>query len=296
MFGQKRMMPAGMTAQYCYGVWFKHLLLVDEIAGCGVPEVIAELGPGDTIGVGIAALLSGASRYIGVDARKFANVDVSVLIAENLAKMFSARCAFPTTGWSEIRHLLDEGSFPSKLLATSPDAEVSCNNRIAIISKEILNALSGAPSSMITYRAPLSDPSVIDDDSVDLLISQSVLEHVVDLRKTLQNTFRWLKPGGFSSHQFDLTSHDIVNGWDGHRLFSEGAWNLIVGARPFMLNRLGYSAIIAIFEECGFRVLRADRMQMAPIQSRTSLARSWQSASDDDLSTYGGYVIVQKPN
>src|SRR5580704_3770590 len=88
VLGQKRMMPAGVTAEYCYRVALKHLLLADEITGNGVPDVVAELGPGDTIGVGIASLLSGASRYIGIDVRRFLDADASRAIARELVALF----------------------------------------------------------------------------------------------------------------------------------------------------------------------------------------------------------------
>src|SRR5215467_13821096 len=48
------------SARYCYSVWFRHLINLDS---CGFKikgARVAELGPGDSIGVGLAALLSGA--------------------------------------------------------------------------------------------------------------------------------------------------------------------------------------------------------------------------------------------
>jgi hypothetical protein len=295
LFGQKRMMTAGITAKYCYEVWLKHALLVDEISQTGIPNVVAELGPGDTIGIGIAALLSGSSKYIGVDVRRFLDVDACAGIADELVILFRCRRPYPHNGWAEVRHLLDEQSYPSRLLTPSRLASALSDNRVELILSEVKGALAGSGSSMISYVAPMSDPSVIADNSIDLLTSQSVLEHVVNLRETLRNVFRWLKPGALTSHQLDLTSHNIVSGWDGHRSFSDGAWKLVVGKRPFMINRLPYSSIVSTFEECGFEILRADRMQMQPTVSRDEIARSWQESSDEDLQTFGGYVIARKP-
>jgi hypothetical protein len=295
LLGQKRMMPAGVTANYCYGVWLKHMLLVDEITGAGIPEVVAELGPGDTIGVGVAALLSGTSHYTGIDTRRFLDANATRAVAEELVELFRARQPFPTQGWSEIRHLLDEQSFPSGLLAASHHDDLLSEKRITEIMSELDKVLNGILSPRIAYRAPLSDPSVVENNSVDLLISHSVLEHVVDIRQTLENSFGWLKPGALTSHQFDLTSHSIVSGWDEHRQFSEGTWKFVVGRRPFMINRLPYSSILRAFEESGFRILRADRIQMQATLPREMLALSWRDVSAEDLNTCGGYVIAQKP-
>src|SRR5439155_3784144 len=55
------------NARYCYSVWLRHLVTLKScgfhIKGAGV----GELGPGDSIGIGLAALLSGAEYYIGLD-------------------------------------------------------------------------------------------------------------------------------------------------------------------------------------------------------------------------------------
>ena len=51
-----------ISASYCYSVWLRHLVTT---AGCGLncnPRTVAELGPGDSLGVGLAALLSGAEK------------------------------------------------------------------------------------------------------------------------------------------------------------------------------------------------------------------------------------------
>jgi hypothetical protein len=62
------------------------------------------------------------------------------------------------------------------------------------------------PSAAITaeYKAPWFDPRVIEAGSVDLVVSQSVLEHVVDLPATYRALYQWVKPGGWMSHQIDF--------------------------------------------------------------------------------------------
>ena len=79
------------SARYCYSVFLRHLV---SIHAAGVPmrlRVVAELGPGDFLGVGLAALIAGAERYVACDIRPFASRARDVRIFDELVAMFAAR-------------------------------------------------------------------------------------------------------------------------------------------------------------------------------------------------------------
>lgn len=293
LLGAARTTPEGQPPEYFYGVWLKHLTLLDEATGCGVPRSIVELGPGDSIGVGIAALLSGSRSYVGVDARPYAVGGDNDAVANRLVEMFAARTPVIPSGWPEFRHLLNERGFPSRLLTEERLACSLAPERVERIREAVRGVFAGRQSRAISYRAPLSDPSAVADNSADLLLSHSVLEHVDNLPETIRSTYRWLRPGGYASHQFDLRCHDIVRRWDGHRAFGSLRWGIVVGGRR-LINRLPYSSVLHCFEDAGFRIIRADRLQREPELCRSELSKEWRDVSDDDLQTEGGYVIAQK--
>ena len=60
---RKHGVGATPSARYCYAVWLRHLIHVRRCGLRGIPETVAELGPGGSIGCGLAALLSGCARY-----------------------------------------------------------------------------------------------------------------------------------------------------------------------------------------------------------------------------------------
>src|SRR5262245_65287719 len=59
-----------VSARYCYAVWLRHLSFLHRHGLPTTFETVAELGPGDSLGVGLAALLSGAGRCIGLGAAR----------------------------------------------------------------------------------------------------------------------------------------------------------------------------------------------------------------------------------
>jgi hypothetical protein len=81
------------SGSYCYGVWLKHLTLLWENNVRSIPHTIAELGPEDSLGVGLAAILSGVSNYYGLDVIRHSATARNLRIFEELADLFKARAA-----------------------------------------------------------------------------------------------------------------------------------------------------------------------------------------------------------
>src|SRR3954469_12131562 len=104
------------SAAYCYGVWIKHLTLLHAHGFPGIPQTIAELGPGDSLGVGLCALLSGANHYVGLDVLAHSNTARNQLVLDDLITLFLERAPNPDRGWPEVSSYLDERLFPSQVL------------------------------------------------------------------------------------------------------------------------------------------------------------------------------------
>jgi hypothetical protein len=281
------------SAQYCYGVWLKHFTLLHANGMSAVPQTLAELGPGESLGVGLCALLSGSSHYVGLDVVAHSNSSQNVRLLPELVELFRARRPNPDKGWPDFKPWLDARGFPSHIL-TEPllDRTTSVEHvdaiRAALTAPSLTNPVS------IEYKAPWTDPRVIDKNSVDAIVSQSTLEHVVDLAGTYEALYRWLKPGGWMSHQIDLKSHGLTRSWNGYRSTSERLWKIAVGRRPFMINRHPASVHLRMLQAAGFRLITQQKFMRDDGIRRADLAPRWQDLSDDDLNCSGLYVIARK--
>jgi SAM-dependent methyltransferase len=296
MLGQRHMNLESATPEASYRVWMKHLSLLHNMTGCGVPSVVAELGPGDTLGTGVAALFSGAQRYVGIDVLPFARSGPTLEVARGLRDLFSIRARVVVKGWPDFTEYLDNAGFLSSVLTDEILAHALAEERASAILSELSDVVASTERStcqFINYSAPYSNSS-IPDDSIDLFYSHSVLEHVENLPAALSLMHASLKSKGLMSHQFDLRSHNITRSWDGHREFGNNSWKIVVGKRPFLLNRLSYSKVLEEIERAGFRILDARRLFDKPTLDRSQLCREWQSASDEDLRTISGFVQAQK--
>ncbi len=290
--GVRRFMVRGTggtcSARYCYTVWMRHLVKADA---AGIPTVhscVAELGPGDSLGSGLAALLSGAGRYVALDAKSHANPEQNLAIFEELVQLFRRREPIPDDSeFPLVRPKLQDYGFPSRILSEDRLSSTLSESRIDDIRGVILGRPSGGVS--LEYRAPWTDPSVVVSGSVDFLFSQAVLEHVDDLPQTYKAMRAWVKPNGFLSHSIDFSSHNITRSWNGHWTLNDPAWRIVRGTRPYLINREPLSRHLALLSTHGFALVHVDKQQ-ASVNSGLRLARRFKGMDRLDVSTRGAFV------
>ena len=281
------------SARYCYSVWLRHLILgwYGRAAGNTVPGVVAELGPGDSIGIGLAALLSGAEKYFALDLVPYSALAKNLEIFDELVALFSVRAPIPDE--SEFPFLfpkLQRYDFPVQLLGAERLGKSLASQRLAKIRSSIEN--SEGRESMISYRAPWNAPEVIDEGSVDFIFSQAVLEHVDDLGGVYSAMRQWLRPGGVMTHQIDFKSHGKANAWNGHWTYEDIVWKAIVGRRAYLLNRQPHSVHLQHLVQSGFRILEDVAFRSESHLERGHLAAKFRALSEEDLTTSGAFIVA----
>ena len=74
---------------------------------------------------------------------------------------------------------------------------------------------------------PWSNKALINSKSIDMIMSQAVLEHIEDLLTVFRVMDYWLKPSGLISHAIDFKSHGTSDKWNGHWEYSPFAYLLL---------------------------------------------------------------------
>jgi SAM-dependent methyltransferase len=136
---------------------------------------VLEYGPGDLPGVALLLLGMGAGRVVCVDR-------------------------FP---------LVNFGTFNRQVLgrlAASASLTADERRRAGAVLAQLL---AGAGADGALHYRTSRDGTLGEPDSIDLLISRAVLEHVGDLDATFADMARVLRADGVAIHQVDLKSHGM---------------------------------------------------------------------------------------
>lgn len=126
-----------------------------------------------------------------------------------------------------------------------------CSDRGAALARCGANLVIGGPAAL----------AAIPDGSIDLVVSEAVLEHVrrEDLAPLLQQLRRVTAPDGVGLHFIDFQDH--LGGGLQHLRFSDVFWaSPLVGRAGVYVNRFGLSTMVGRFRRAGFEVTVAEAM------------------------------------
>ena len=277
-------------ARYCYSVWLRHLKFYYKHYR-RIPKSVAELGPGESLGIGLAALLTGVEKYTGLDIVDYHVNEKNYEILEELINLFRQKENIPDDReFPQLKPKLTSYEFPQEILKNS-----ILKNSLSIrkIEKIKNNLNCNNVNSLINYHTPWYKNDIIEENSVDLLYSQAVLEHVDDLNLTYNSMKKWLKSNGVVSHQIDFRSHRITKKWNGHWQIPNFLWKLIRGRRKFLINRFPYSEHQSLLKKHKFKIIDYQKVFTTNNSiSKQKLAKEFKSISDEDFKTSGIYLMA----
>ena len=281
------------SARYCYGVWLKHMVMLHQNGMRAIPTTLAELGPGMSLGTGLAAMLSGVDHYYALDVVPHSSIEVNLRIFDELVELFQHRAPRPVKGWPDYDAHLDARLFPSHILTDEVLKRTLAPQRLARIRNAIVRGEASAPDITIQYMAPWADEHVIRPESVDVIFSHVVLTEVADPAAAYRALHTWLKPGGLMSHHIGFMFYYFTGHWNGYWSCPEPMFKVLRGRRPFVINRLPCSAHLELMEKQGFRLV-SKMKRYEPGIRRSQLAPRWRALSDDDFNCAELFVQATK--
>ncbi len=216
--------------------------------------IFLELGPGDSVLSAVMSKAFGGDRSYLVDSGNFASFEVELY---QRAETFLA-----TTD----HNLLNEDL---------PCLEDSAPSSAVILDRYDAQYLTDGLDSLRS----------IPDQSVDLIWSQAVLEHVRkrDFLATMKELRRILREDGKCSHTVDLKDH--LGGALNNLRFSERVWESeFMASSGFYTNRIQYSEMLELFSEAGFiaEVTDLQRWNSLPT-ARKNLAEEFRHLPGEEL-------------
>ncbi len=254
------------SAEYCKKIWNNHKKSLIK-TGVSFPiRSLGEIGPGDSLGVGFEALLEGTDSYVALDA--IAHADIS-----NNYQVFN-----------DLKELYVQNN------PEGPD-----DKKVNTIIDEVLGKVK-APK-YIKYSVPWWEEQVVEEESLDLIISNAVMEHVDDLQQTYKTMYKWLVPGGYCSHIIDYGAHEFSIDWYKHLYYNNMFWKFLLHGRKYSINRLSHSFQVEAMQKAGFEILLNERMKDKNVAERNKVNSRIRSLfSDEDLETSSGQIIARKPS
>ena len=279
-------------SRYCYTTWLRHLILLNKFKK-SIPASVAELGPGDSFGTGIAALLCGCEKYIALDYFTYGSPERNVKIFDELVTLFNNRTSLPDdTEFPLLTPYLDNYDFPEYILTEDILAKSMAPERLAAIRKELASA--SASNIFINYFIPWQADN-IKPATLDLVFSQAVLQYT-DLDLVYSSINKWLKPNGFMSHSIDLASLGSHSMWNGHWAYNTFEWKFFSIGKKMLINRAPLSCHKNLLVKYHFNLLHTLSYKKESGLRKEQLAKEYRQLSNEDVETHAAYMLAVKAN
>ena len=191
-----------------------------------------------------------------------------------------------------VKPKLKNYDFPSHILNDKLLSQLLNEVRLNKIHKAII--LNNCEEVIIKYIVPWNNTFNLKLSSVDLIYSQAVMEHVLDVNSAYQTMHKWLKKEGFMSHEIDYSAHETHKEWYGHWKYPMWIWKIIMKGRLYYINRYPNSFHIKSLINSGFKILKQlpDYNKKAT-QPHKSLQDKIQFTKED-MQTVSNYIITKK--
>lgn len=260
--------------QYPIDVFLKHFASASTLLPGGViGKDVLEIGPGGSVGPALLFMLSGARTAACVDAVPWAR-----LVQANADELYGGIIRLVARDHAEV---------------IAPTYAEQAQADPVGLSRELL--------ARISYWAPRDVANTgLSAESVDLVYSQAVLEHVLLPDVALGEFARLLRSGGVASHEIDLRDHrDFARPLEFLR-YSDRVWRMASSnSANYVRNRWRRSDYEAACARHGLQVVSVTSTRHYPVdeQQRSSFHPRYRTLSLAELTQTVIYLVARKvPN
>jgi SAM-dependent methyltransferase len=277
-----------VSAKFSYSLFLRHYVLRSRFRVPEPGETVAELGPGSSLGFGIAAVIAGASCYRAYDVAARFNTGRNLKIFDELVELFRKRAPIPHEGeFSRIFPFLDDYAFPARLTESHGAAALD-PSRLAIIREDI------AAGGKTFIRVDVGMTQTAGDKTFDWIASHSVMEHIDDLDGVHRFLGRALKPDGVMTHLIDFSAHGLSDQWNGHWTISELGWTILRGRRLYLINRQPLATYLALLERHGIKVVEKHLHQRVDGHLSDAFRPAFSGMSSVDARTHMAFLVCSR--
>ena len=266
--GLHKFAPVGGTssATYSLHLFLRHLSNLYLNSGISSPpRTILELGPGNSLGFGLAAMLAYECDYMALDVDSFFNASLNITILDELYNIYTSD-QFSVDQISRDFLPKSEHTLSPLHIETWANDNSSIKNRYQLIRRRLQSPILSLEkrkfnsTNLVNYSTQysLSSKEAPSYGPIDCIFSQATLEHVDDLTSCLHYLRTISTPNTFQSHEIDLSSHNIAKEWNGHWKYSDRQWFFIRGYRPHYINRKPLSYYLCLLDSLGYRTIHQE--------------------------------------
>lgn len=277
------------TAKVVYSRFLRFLKLYNcAIPGAGLPRVVAELGPGSSLGFGIAALIAGGHRYYALDLIKQFSTKKNLEVFDELVVLFKIRASIPNDGWcARIFPFVDDLAFPEDILGDEALSVALDADRLNRIRRDIELTTGNCVQYFVPWQEHLADVM----EKPDLIVSNSVLEHVDDLDSTYSAFASLSKYGTIMCHSIDYSSHTMTTIWNEHWGLSETLWTLVRGKRRYLINRIPNKGHLSYLAKYKFVLIAQQKLRRVDGLLREEFSEQFSNIEIEDAATQLAFLV-----
>jgi SAM-dependent methyltransferase len=151
---------------------------------------------------------------------------------------------------------------------------------------------------VVELAAATTTKWLVSSNSVDIVLSNSVLEHVRDVDSVVSEMARCLRPGGIGVHYVHLRDHYFKFPFDMLK-YSKFVWERVLTTRKGgggYQNRARLSQLLRVFGANELRPLSVERTERLDemLTVKHLFHEDFQSLDDEDLATVDALITLRK--